>query len=253
MGLDIHGINFLRYAVQMQKFGAVATLGRQELHISSRKLADIFQLNHLYGPYCEQLLFDFFGASIVDSFDNSDYEDATYIADMNLPISGFPQYDTIIDGGTLEHIYNVPQALKNLSYLCREGGHIIHISPANNECGHGFWQFSPELFYSLYSRENGYAETKVFVASKDNEDYWYEVKKPSNGERAYIQSLAPLFLLCRTKKVISDFSHANVQQSDYAHVWEANKDVSDEEAQQKESRPIQGPRPEKRLVMSNPL
>jgi hypothetical protein len=243
MGLDIHGINFLRYAAQRQRFGAVATLGRQEVQINNRKLALFFQLKRSYGPYCERLLLDFFGATKVDSFDNSDYENATHVADMNLPMpkDQFPQYDTIIDGGTLEHIYNVPQALKNLSHLCREGGQIIHISPANNECGHGFWQFSPELFYSLYSQENGYSQTNVFMACKDNEHYWYEVKKPSNGERVYIQSLAPLFVLCRTHKVSSHFSHAKVQQSDYAYVWKANKEVAAKEPQPKVNKPIQGP------------
>ena len=44
-----------------------------------------------------------------------------------------------------------PGAIK----LTKIGGMIIHALPANNFCGHGFWQFSPELFYELYSPENG--------------------------------------------------------------------------------------------------
>ncbi len=227
MGIDVHSLNFLRYVARLQKFGAVATIGRQGLHITDGKLGEFFPLKHSYGPFCEQLLVDFFGATKVDSFDFSDYENATYIVDMNFPIDEFCQYDTIIDLGTLEHIYNVPQALKNLSQICCYGGQIIHVLPANNQCGHGFWQFSPELFYSLYSKANGYAETKVFIASLDNETYWYEVKTPSNGERANITSIAPLYVLCRAKKV-SNFSHTSVQQSDWVHIW-SGKDIPDPE------------------------
>ena len=137
---------------------------------------------------------------------------------MNYPLDKFCEYDTIIDGGSLEHIYNVPQALKNISELCSDGGQILHMLPANNECGHGFYQFSPGL-PSLYSEENGYAETKVFIAPMDDEMHWYEVIKPGNGERAMIKSCKStnaLYLLCRTKK-ISNFSHTHVQQSDYVH------------------------------------
>jgi hypothetical protein len=226
MGFDNHAANFLYYSQKKQNFGQVATLGRQELHIHG-KVAEFFSLTPASdGEYCEDFLRRHLGATKVDSIDMSDYENATHIADMNLPIEGFPEYDTVIDAGSLEHIYNIPQALKNVSQLCRQGGQIIHVSPANNECGHGFWQFCPELFYSLYSEKNGYADTIVFVASKDNRHYWYEVTRPNHGDRVYIQSLAPIMIMCRTLK-IRETSHADIQQSDYTHVWNAKDAYGD--------------------------
>jgi hypothetical protein len=30
------------------------------------------------------------------------------------------------------------------------------VTPANNQMGHGFYQFSPELFFRVFSQENGY-------------------------------------------------------------------------------------------------
>ena len=164
-------------------------------------------------------MIDLLGATKVVSFDNSDYEQATYIADMNLPIECAETYDTVLDAGTLEHIYNAAQALKNVSTMCAEGGQILHILPANNQCGHGFWQFTPELFHSLYSQANGYSETTVFLASYDNEAHWYEVEAPSNGQRIVIQSVGPLYVLCRTKRG-SRVSHDRVQQSDYVYAWD---------------------------------
>ena len=60
-------------------------------------------------------MIDFLGATKVESFDNSDYEQATHIADMNLPIEGAETYDTVLDAGTLEHIYK----WHRLSKLCQ--------------------------------------------------------------------------------------------------------------------------------------
>ena len=147
-----------RFAAARKPFGRVATIGRQGLHVPPEKVRKLLNLNQEidYGKYCEDLLKAQFGAKSVDSFDNSDYEGATHIVDMNVRLKKQYRYDTVIDGGSLEHIYNAPQALKNLSEMCEEGGQILHMLPANNFCGHGFWQFSPELFFSLYSGKNGY-------------------------------------------------------------------------------------------------
>jgi hypothetical protein len=224
MGIDVHALNFIRYAEKRQPLGSVATIGRQGLHIGSAKLRHIFPSARNYGPYCEQFLIDLLGATKVESFDNSDYEQATHIADMNVPIECAVTYDTVLDAGTLEHIYNAPQALRNISTMCAEGGQILHILPANNQCGHGFWQFTPELFYSLYSQANGYSETTLFLASLDNEAHWYEVEAPSNGQRIIIQSVGPLYVLCRTKRG-SRVSHDCVQQSDYVYAWDRKTTV----------------------------
>jgi hypothetical protein len=125
----------------------------------------------------------------------------------------------VFDGGCLEHIFNAPQALKNFSLMCAPGGQIIHSLPANNECGHGFWQVSPELFFSLYSEANGYRDTRVFLANLRDRRAWYEVRKPEGGARAMVTSRTPLYVLVRTRKAAAGFSHENVQQSDYVHEW----------------------------------
>ena len=171
-----------------------------------------------YGDYCEPLLLEHFGAESVDSYDNSDYESATRICDMNQPLTPARQYDTIIDAGTLEHVYNVPQALRNISALARPGAQILHILPANGFCGHGFWQFSPELFFSLYSEANGYDETEVFLAHLSDESCWYQVHKPDRGKRVDVVTSKALHVMVRSR-LLRPFSHASVQQSDYAHEW----------------------------------
>jgi hypothetical protein len=194
------------------------------LHVPKKELKQIMHLNKVinYGAYCEDFLKAEFGAVVVESFDKSDYEGATHIVDMNRPLQVDSAFDTILDGGCLEHIYNVPQALINISQLCAEGGQILHVLPANNLCGHGFWQFSPELFFSLYSAQNGYRDTQVFLAEVANEDEWYEVSKPQNGMRVEIVSSSSVFVMVRTVRT-GKFSHEDVEQSDYLHVWSGKK------------------------------
>jgi hypothetical protein len=159
------------------------------------------------------------GASIVESFDNSDYENASFLHDFNRPLVHDKLYDTVIDVGTLEHVFNIPVALKNVSSLCKQGGHILHVLPSNNFSGHGFWQFSPELFFSLYSASNGFSETEIFVAELGHERFWHRVHAPSGGARAEHTSKARSYVLVRTRKITTTTGDS-VQQSDYVHMWE---------------------------------
>lgn len=225
MGIDVHAWHLLRWAARKSNgFGKVATIGRQRMNIPAEELRKHISLpvDYQHPQYCEDLLIRAFAAESVDSFDNSDFEGCTFVADFNKPLVPTRQYATVIDIGCVEHIYNVAQAMSNISLLCANGGQILHCLPANNYCGHGFWQFSPELFFSLYSTENGYSETQVFIADLDDETVWYEVIPPRGGQRVAIWSDTRLFALCRTVRR-GNFSHENVQQSDYVFLW--NKDT----------------------------
>lgn len=206
MGIDRHTFSFLRYCSEKKPFGSVATMGRQSL--LDRKL------RREYGAFCEILLQEQCRAASVDSFDNSTFEGATHIADLNRPLNFPRQFDTVIDCGTLEHIFNVPQGLRNMFQLCVVGGQIIHVSPANNFCGHGFWQLSPELFFSLYSK--GFTNTEVLVVSGSGA--LYEVTKPTNGKRSELLSSDRIHCMCRTIKRTDTFPE-DVQQSDYVARW----------------------------------
>src|SRR6266542_2706970 len=63
-------------------------------------------------------LFKLMGFREVVNLDNSDYEGAEIIGDLNRPLAEellvkAGRFDLIIDSGCLEHIFNVPQVLKN--------------------------------------------------------------------------------------------------------------------------------------------
>ena len=229
MGINTQTLNFLRYTKKYGNFKKTVTLGRQNIGYRMPELKRLSPAEYQYlreyrkkETYVDNLLRDFFLASLVDSIDKSDYEGATIIFDMNNEI--FPElkgkYDTVLDSGTLEHIFNIPQALDNTSSLCKPGGQIIHALPANNFSGHGFWQISPELFFSLYSDKNGYRDTEVFLGSKSDPNNFYKVIQPKSGQRVNIYSKEEVSVYVRTVRKETEFSHKNVQQSDYLYLWD---------------------------------
>jgi hypothetical protein len=103
--------------------------------------------------------------------------------------------------------------------LCKVGGQIIHILPANNFCGHGFWQISPELFFSLYSEKNGYEQTEIFIMDTINTNDIKKLNAPVDGNRILIDGQNPIYVAVRTVLSKENFSHLHVQQSDYVYLW----------------------------------
>jgi SAM-dependent methyltransferase len=224
MALDIHVLNLMRYALKHGgSFKRTATIGRQWLFYWEQ-WPDAWRFRGPENRFCENVIKRDFGAEIVDSFDNSDYEQCTHVVDMGAPLpTTFVPYDTVIDGGCLEHIFNAPQALKNVTALTKPGGQILHILPTDNNCGHGFWQFSPELFFSLYSEKNGYRDTKVFIADFmfENIDSWFEAARPRDGHRvewSARRTSNPVYALVRTVRG-ETVSQDHVYQSDYVRQW----------------------------------
>lgn len=224
MGIDVHALNFLRYCKEKKQFGNTLMLGRQENHVDKSVLANLNVSKSLYSSkYSEDIFIEVLSSTSIHSLDYSNYEGAEIIADLTgeIPQQILNRFDTVFDGGVLEHVYSIPQALLNVSKLTARGGQIIHVLPANNFCGHGFWQFSPELFFSLYSEKNGYKDTEVFLADLTNCSIWYRVIKPAAGKRTFSLSSQPLYALVRTTLSESGFSHKDIQQSDYVHAWDS--------------------------------
>jgi SAM-dependent methyltransferase len=229
MGLDIQNIRLLSHCHQYGDFKDTLTIGRQAICVNEEQLKYLLEDDSLTGiqcgeSYCEDIFINNYGSTKVDSIDYSDYEKCTIIHDMNNPIlDNFQKYDTIFDGGSLEHIFNINQALKNVSLLCKPGGQIIHSLPANNQCGHGFWQFSPELFLSLYSEKNGYLNTEVYIASVHRHDDITRIEPHNSNGRIEINIEGPSYVWVRTVLGYKSFNHENIQQIDYEiNYWNKN-------------------------------
>jgi SAM-dependent methyltransferase len=220
MGLDIHALNFL-LIYKRKKLKDTVTIGRQSLHLEEHILRQFIELksNYKHNLFCEELLKKYFNAKKVDSIDISAFEEATIIHDMNqiVPRKYHQKFDTVINYGSLEHIFNFPVAIMNCSLMLKPGGQIFHILPANNFCGHGFYQFSPELFSSLYNKKNGYSQTDIFIGDLSDYKNIYKVKIKKR-HRINIMSKNETNLFVRTIKN-KNFSHSNIQQISYLDEW----------------------------------
>lgn len=219
-------------------YDSTLTIGRQRLHGARfhfkrlfRKYGfpdDVFKESLRNNRYCEVLL-KHLGAVRTDAIDASDYEQATIIHDMNYPMSKRYQmrYSTVIDGGSLEHIFNFPIAISNCMQMIEVGGHFIGIMPANNFLGHGFYQFSPELLYRVFSKENGFSVKRMLLYFNEYHSPIYEVSDPLEvQDRVKLRNRKEtyLFVVAEKQKSVELFAKSP-QQSDYYHIqWK--KDVT---------------------------
>lgn len=233
MGLDLPAYKFLSYCSRGNPLGSTLTLGRQSVHLKpDQLLAAGSSLPHLqWGEFCEGLLISDFSASQVHSVDASGFEGASYIHDLNQPLEISDDqelYDTLIDMGTLEHVFNVPIALQSMANFCKIGGQIIHIQVHNDFSGHGFWQFSPELFFSLYSPQNGFRGTEIFLHTFCDQA-WFKCLRPRLGKRLELtgRNVPTSYIAVRTFKNAA-VTKQSVLQSDYLTAWKANEDASAE-------------------------
>lgn len=120
-------------------------------------------------------LFRLLGFETVHSLDVSPYENPSIVHDLNSPIPAelYQQYDVVFDGGTLEHIFAISQAFKNIHELLKEGGVVIHSSPSHNHVDHGFYMFSPTLFSDYYSANKYQILTSyIFEYGFENNTSW---------------------------------------------------------------------------------
>ena len=239
MGLDINAFRFLLNKSKTEKFKDTVTLGRQNCHVSLRQLRKAGWENKTLPNFIEEICEDLFGStSGVASVDTSTYEGASIVHNMNDPLpNNVKEFDTVLDLGTLELVFNIKQSMLNTSKLVKNGGLIIHVLPANNLTGHGFYQFSPEFFFSMYSEENGYIETEVYLKSINSSNSYYRVKPPNNGKRVNVNSVYPVYVLVSTRK-IQLVEQMIVQQSDYIYLWSgdiSNKKVHSTKPKQDEA------------------
>ena len=223
MALTFHTFKYLeKLKNENFFFGETLSLGRLNNLINNDEFKTL-KISTSNDEYADEILFENFNIKSLNSLDFSKFENADIIHDLNEPIEKLDkQFDTILDFGTSEHVFNISQCLKNISDLCKISGHIIHCLPANNNCGHGFWQFSPELFFNIYSKKNGFENTEIFLINLFDKKNWYKINKQELGERLELNSSEPLYILVKTKK-IGPNHFKNINQSDYEYQWSDKK------------------------------
>ena len=231
-------------------FKETLMLGRLHLYCSRKDIADAIEKYknnekeikdvRFTDEYSEPL-FGILGAEKIDSMDFSSYENASILHDLNLPIGDKlkNKFTAIVDGGTIEHVFNFPVAIKNCMKALKVGGHYIGITPANNQMGHGFYQFSPELLFRVFSDDNGFKIKKMMINVHAGEDGpWYEVADPAKvNNRVMLVNNLPVSLMVIAEKVAEkNIFDIIPQQLDYVNTWSAHTSLVENKVQANESK-----------------
>ena len=235
MGVDLYVMDFL-LKFRGRSLGDTLWLGRQGFHVNDADLGNTvlrsydknMSIDRIKGAtgFCEEL-FGYLGSKSVKSLDYSNFEGAEIIHDLNEPISRqlVDRYDCIFDGGTLEHVFNFPMAILNVKRMLKVGGLCLMVDGANNFLGHGLYQFSPELLWRTFSRDNGFEIELMQLVDVVGVPKPRDVPDPAVlGHRSNMtMSAARTYILMAARKTsnIAD-EEQKVQQSDYASAWSAS-------------------------------
>ncbi len=159
------------------------------------------------------------GARTVTSMDASGFEGATILHDLNraIPESLKNSFSAVMDGGTMEHIFDVARCLRNYMEMTCLGGHVLIHTPANNFLEHGFHQFSTQLFHTVLSPPNGFRLTHLILM-----EYspilrcWRPVEAVKRHEAT---TKWPTAVYVEAQRIGSIPEVFNVQQAEYAEEW----------------------------------
>ena len=245
MGLTATDIDLLLELRQRnQPISRIATIGSLSLYLHPRQATRLQKIipgsralaKYRWGDTADPILCELTGATEVVSIDMSDYQGSSIVHDMNMPLAEkrpdlAEQFDLVIDGGTLEHVFNFPVAVANLMFLVRKGGHVLSANPANNLCGHGFYQFTPELMHRIYSGANGFSVDQVVLTQSkhmsvemDPRPKSFQVVAPASlGHRILVRNRWPVIIRTLAERVGNPTSSGlDVQQSDYIAAWNSS-------------------------------
>ena len=239
MGIDKDVAKFLLSARERKvNFKKSLMLGNQKFQFFNYDYTDLaktFQIENFTNIKTSEDFFRFLGAEEIAAMDFSDYEGAEILHDLNKPIGDElkEKFTFVLDGGTTEHVFNFPTALSNAMEMVETGGHLVIITGGNNFLGHGFYQFSPELFYRALSAENGFAVERLIAAEVGGR--WFEVADPKDV-RARVELIndKPVYLMVLARKIENrPLFQTAPQQSDYVEMWEGETENQTDDAPSK--------------------
>ena len=186
MGLGLHAVDAIgrEHAYRPIK-GDVLFIGRQATYFTPSGLAaqlrshghavdtsaievDRTTIHHLpgYGEIVtDRSIFHALGINSVKALDASAYEGAEIVHDLNRPLPDNLKAtaDFIVDGSTLDNVFDPAMTLRNYAQLLRPGGRLLAINTLNNrQCA--FTICSPDWFLD-YFVENGFSDCKVYVCA----------------------------------------------------------------------------------------
>lgn len=234
MGLRITSMLTIEYARKQYgiDLSETLTLGRQFRAFTQKEFRKyLLQFSDIpaeklqkdfESPYAEEIFQDMYGAKL-KSLDGFAHENPDIVWDLNRPVPEEMKAicTCLIDGGTMEHVFHVPQLLHNSFSMLKEGGCYISMVPTNNFNGHGLYQFSPDFFYSVFAKHNGMEIRDVFIVkfSAKNKVWKLNASTAAAGERLQFDVNTQTEIYVIAQKTGPTPEILTAQQTDYEEGW----------------------------------
>jgi SAM-dependent methyltransferase len=177
-----------------------------------------------------ETFFKALGYDSVDSMDFSSFEGASVVQDLSTKLdpSLKGQFDVIYDGGTCEHIFELPTAYRNVHKLLKKGGVLIGHSPCNNWINHSFYQINPEMVYGFWEKAMGYEVLQLILQPllPNFSDRVVTTTNPNTtGVRPRLQGKlpqnSPIMMCYAVRKPMKKPKTKKAYQTDYVEKWNA--------------------------------
>jgi hypothetical protein len=169
-------------AAQLRSYGHVVDPGAIEIDRTT-----VHRLPGYGEIVTDRSIFHALGIDSVRALDVSPYEGAEVVHDLNRPLPDNLKAiaDFIVDGSTLDNVFDPAMTLRNYAHLLRPGGRLVAVNALNMRDG-AFTICSPDWFLD-YFVENGFSDCKVYVCAGfagSYNSYWLDTgyiasQKPS--------------------------------------------------------------------------
>ena len=161
MGIDVHALRYiegLKTAGHLEGVERIMELGAQYVHANAR---DLQRFAFSFGRPLREVsnardLYEMIGLSFACLDTSGEFGAITL--DLNfepLPDEHVAAYDLVTNHGTTEHIFNQAHAFTVIHDLTCKGGLMMHALPYTGYTVHGFFNYTPKLFWAL-AAANGY-------------------------------------------------------------------------------------------------
>ncbi|MBU3000751.1 class I SAM-dependent methyltransferase [Roseovarius nubinhibens] len=245
MGVDVALFDRLvELSTRFQPRGRTLMLGRQGFTIQTRhrkaydeSLArhgiDARRFDFLQEDGFAETLMEKLGFGQIETMDFSDYEGAAILHDLNKKPERklWNQFDFIFDGGTVEHVFNVPMALEGLYRMLKPGGRLVSANGLNGWYGHGMYQFNPELVWTFWRRacNCNVIDCRAVPVDPDDEFGQVEFRDPAEtGVRLKLKNqIGPgrTYLYYEVEKTKESHLPDFALQSDYETRWNGHENA----------------------------
>jgi SAM-dependent methyltransferase len=184
------------------------------------------RFDYLQDDQYSETLFQKLGFGKIETMDFASYEGPSIEQDLNEPVPKklHRKFDFIFDGGTIEHVFNVPQALINVFNMLKPGGRFVSANGLNGWVGHGMYQFNPELVWTFWKRKCHCLVHRCMGIHKipDKAKPLHFADAAETGKRVRLKGLIPdgrVYLYYEIEKTDAALDTSSALQSDYQVKW----------------------------------